>query len=100
MNPKILNAYVQAEVIRQKQRDYDMWLHNMYTFRAVLTALDKGFNGKKSKLEYPERPFSQEQNSGNEYDPETQNKVKLLFASLDVMASNYNLNKNNKADSV
>ena len=97
MTPRILHAYARAEELRRKRADEEAWLHGAYNHHAVLSALDKGFNGKKSKLDYLEKPYS-EQRGLEQKDADAQ--VKLLFASLEVMKSNYEINNKNKADSV
>lgn len=119
MNPKILRAYVKADELRRKQADQDLWLNNLYNLHAIQVALDKGFNGKKSKLEYPDRPFSEKETSSHvrigektivdEENPENtimsredQKKVNYLFAQLGVMKANWEIENNMKkqADSV
>lgn len=87
------------------------WQHNAYTYRAVIAALDNGFNGVKSRLNYPSRPFGREEEvkpyledaeseeAGKEYTSEEMKKVNLLFASLDAMKVNWDL-EHKKADSV
>lgn len=41
---------------RIKQQDYMNWLSNQYTLSAVMVAIDKALNGKKSKAEYVKEP--------------------------------------------
>ena len=112
MTPKILKAYVEADALKRKRENTSQWQHNAYTFRAILTALDQGFNGKKSKLEYPEKPFSLDNSDSEasayisdskkienerEYTDDEMKKVNLLFASLDTMKANWDL-EHNKVD--
>ena len=118
--PKKLHAYAKADSYRRRRADEDAWLSNMYTLYAVQVALDKGFNGKKSKLEYPTKPFSEDQAIStnakigdktviDEEHPENtvlskedQKKVNYLFASLGIMKANWEIENNMKkqADSV
>lgn len=120
MNPRILRAYAKAEELRRQQVDADAWLNNLYNLHAIQVALDKGFNGKKSKLEYPDRPFSDKETTSShvrigektivdEENPENtimsredQKKVDYLFAQLGVMKANWEIENNmkNQADSV
>lgn len=119
MTPKILRAYVKADDMRRKQNDQELWLNNVYNLRAIQVALDKGFNKGKGKVEYPERPFSDETTSSHvrigektivdEENPENtimsredQKKVNYLFAQLGVMKANWEIENNIKkqADSV
>lgn len=103
MNPRILHAYAKAQILKREQENHFMWQHNAYTHYAVMAALDKGFNGKKAKLDYPEAPFGMKSNDAEpeEVKPKLSNedmkKVDLLFASLETMKSNFELN--HKADS-
>ncbi len=120
MNPRILRAYVLADEYRRERMDSEAWLHNMYTYNAVQVALDHGFNGKKAKSHYPDKPFSQREaisSQGKISDKtiidqenpentvlsrEDQKKVNYLFASLGVMKANWEIENKlkNKADSV
>lgn len=97
MTPRILRAYAKAEDLRRKRADQEAWLNGSYTHHAVMAALDKGFNGKKSKLNYLEKPYSEQAELQKQ---KADSQVKLLFASLEVMKSNYELNNKTKADSV
>ena len=98
MTPKILKAYVKAHEIKMKQEDESQWRHNSYTFEAVMTALDKGFNGRKAKCEYPSEPHYMS-NAPKEIEGEVMSrerrdnlsKAKLLFAQLEVMKENYDI---------
>ena len=95
MNPRILHAYAKAQLLKQEQDNTLMWQHNAYTHHAVLSALDKGFNGKKAKLSYPEAPYGQKavktEGAKPEISREDIQKVNLLFSSLETMKSNFEL---------
>lgn len=57
MTMRQLRPYEKAKELMDKQADESAWNAGRYTMLAVMTALDIGFNGKKAKQKYPEKPF-------------------------------------------
>lgn len=53
-----LNPYVQADKEREKAIDLQQWRNGMYMVSAVSVAIDRCFNGKKSKAEYLKESFT------------------------------------------
>lgn len=57
MNPRILNAVQKGYQKSVEDQDRMNWMAGQYQMSAVLTALDKALNGKKSKAEYLKKPL-------------------------------------------
>lgn len=56
LNPRIIKTMMKGYGERIKRQDYMNWLSNQYTLSAVMVAIDKALNGKKSKEEYVKEP--------------------------------------------
>lgn len=52
-----MHSYEKAKELMDERSDEVAWNAGRYTMLAVMTALDIGFNGKKAKQKYPEKPF-------------------------------------------
>lgn len=96
MTPKELEPYAKAYKLERNLIDNGHWEQGLYNHMAVLSSIDKAFNGKKSTLNYFDKPFSEKYKAVDNKD-EKLKKAKLLFANLEVMQSNFNLNKGKKA---
>lgn len=74
--------------------DEEMWCMGAYIHSAVLSAVEKNLAGKKSKANYVEKPFMQEEEI-NTYRAKEENmkKVKAVFQSLEIMKANFELSK-------
>lgn len=97
MTPKELDPYYKAYILKQKADDRSRWEQGLYNHVAVAVAIDKTFNGKKATSKYVEKPFHQMEDNSSSQD-EALKKAKLLFASLEIMQSNFNLAKKEKAE--
>lgn len=57
-NPKLMKPYVKAHELKVEEMDRQAHIQGAYFLHALMTALDKSFNGKKASTEYPELPFT------------------------------------------
>lgn len=75
-----LNAYIEGYKIKMRTADVLNHQLGMYIKLAVSISLDEGFNGKKAKSKYPEKPlFSEEiEIDETEYELTEERKQKLL----------------------
>ncbi len=74
--------------------DEQMWCMGAYIHSAVLSAVEKNLAGKKSKANYVEKPFMQEEeNNTDRAKEENMKKVKAVFQSLEIMKANFELSK-------
>lgn len=92
MTPKDLEPYYTAYTIREKSADRDRWEQGIYNHVAVAVAIDKTFNGKKSTSKYFEKPIHQAEETTKQQD-EAMKKARLIFANLEIMQSNFKINK-------
>ena len=70
-----------------------MWFGN-YGISALIVAIGKCFGGKKSKVEYIKEPILSKTFENNELtEEEIQKQRKLFVAKLQVMQTNFELNK-------
>lgn len=53
-----LNPYVLADKEKERTIDMQQWRNGMYMISAMTVAIDRCFNGKKSKAEYLKECFS------------------------------------------
>lgn len=70
-----MHSYEKAKELLDKKADEDAWKAGRYTMLAVMTALDIGFNGKKAKQKYPEKPFLMPDEDENLTQEEYEEKV-------------------------
>lgn len=73
--------------------DEEMWCMGAYIHSAVLSAVEKNLAGKKSKANYVEKPFMQEEINTDRAKEENMKKVKAVFQSLEIMKANFELSK-------
>lgn len=81
-NGDILSAfdYVEAEVLRKKQLNEQLWLQGMYMCDAVAVAVNNTVcyqlaNGKGEKAHYPERPYGADLTAKEKEDKEEKDKL-------------------------
>ena len=53
--PWLVKAYREAYKIKQDEDNAMAWLHGLYNYIGVATALNNGFSNKKER--YPDKPF-------------------------------------------
>ena len=56
LNPRKLEAFVQAHNNKKRMKDEENWLMGQYNLKAFMVAIDRTLNGKKSKSEYFKEP--------------------------------------------
>lgn len=96
--PYDLEPYVESFKMRQRIVDQNAWQHNMYTYSAVTTAIDRALNGKKARSKYFEKPMSETAIENNEdliTEDEITKQRKQLLAKLQIMQANFELNHGN-----
>ena len=84
--PAELKPYLEAEKIRQKRKDAELWQAGIYQTSATFTAVANALMGKKSKVEYIKKPLLE---SAEE---EKKKQREALLASLQLMQANFELN--------
>lgn len=57
LTPKETQCFYAAHKIRREQIDDASWVMGMYMLRAVSVALDHGFNGRKARSNYFDKPL-------------------------------------------
>ena len=57
--PSELEPYNKAHSMEQKEQDEQLWSIGIYVESAVITAIDRYFNGKKATSKYIEEPILQ-----------------------------------------
>ena len=97
--PAELKPYLEAEKIRQKRRDAELWQAGIYQTSATFTAVVNALMGKKSKAEYIKKPLLE---SAEEEEKKKQSKIlteeekkkqrEALLASLQLMQANFETN--------
>ena len=100
LNPKRLHPYIEADKLKQEKRDAEMWRMGMYVQNAVAVAVDKVLNGRKSVLEYMDKPilvnYKESQGEVELTEEEQMRQVEALFLSLETMSANSKLGKKHK----
>lgn len=94
LNPRLLKPFQKAYETQREIEDEKAWQQGVYFLRAVSTALDGAFNGKKATTSYPEKPFSQMEKSKSEEemsDEEMSHNHEALFTYLNVLKVNFDL---------
>ena len=84
--PAELKPYLEAEKIRQKRRDAELWQAGIYQTSATFTAVANALMGKKSKVEYIKKPLLE---SAEE---EKKKQREALLASLQIMQASFEAN--------
>ena len=100
LNPKRLRPYIEADKMKQENRDAEMWRMGMYVQNAVAVAVDKVLNGRKSVLEYMDKPiltkYKESQGEVELTEEEQMRQVEALFLSLETLSTNSKLGKKHK----
>ena len=100
LNPKRLHPYIEADKMKQENRDAEMWRMGMYVQNAVAVAIDKVLNGRKSVLEYMDKPiltkYKESQGEVELTEEEQMRQVEALFMSLETLSTNSKLAKQQK----
>ena len=93
--PKELDPYVKAHNNKVMEEDYlqHLWWGN-YGLSALIVAIDRCFRGKKSKFEYIKEPILSKTFENDVLtEEEIQKQRELFVAKLQVMQTNFELNK-------
>ena len=93
--PKELEPYVKAHNNKIMEEDYlqHLWWGN-YGLSALIVAIDRCFRGKKSKFEYIKEPILSKTFENDVLtEEEIQKQRELFVAKLQVMQTNFELNK-------
>lgn len=95
LNPKKMKPIYEAEKIKAQQRDEEIWhACGNYLVSAVMTAVDKCLNGRKSSVKYIEQPLLR--NRAEKEDDLSEEEIKkqreLFVAKLMVMKTNFEIN--------
>ncbi len=97
LNPKKLESFYDAYRIKQKIRDEEAWIDNIYTLRAfqvVMAQFGAGLSGKRSTAEYFEKPLMGETHEQRELtEEEKQREVDKFFARENARRVNWKRNK-------
>lgn len=85
-NPRIWKVWEEAHKQKVKEMNFLMYIQGVYELRAIQVALDHGFNGKKAKSEYFDKPiqiyeFTEEEKKQNE--KEALAKIVNFFNSME-----------------
>ena len=100
LSPSRLYPYLEADKRKQEKRDLEMWRMGFYVQNAVAVAIDKVLNGRKSTLEYMDKPLlAQVKESQQEVElseDEKMRQVEALFMSLQTISTNSKLAKQQK----
>ena len=88
-----IKPYVEAEKIRLRSQDRNNYYLGAYVYHAVAVAVENVLNGRKSKLKYLEKPFTETQAEEKEMDEDTKRTMtEQLFHNLEIMQMNYERN--------
>lgn len=100
LSPSRLYPHIEADKRKQEKRDLEMWRMGIYIQNAVAVAIDKILNGRKSMLEYMDKPLlAQVKESQQEVElseDEKMRQVEALFMSLETISTNSKLAKQQK----
>ncbi len=100
LSPSRLYPHIEADKRKQEKRDLEMWRMGFYVQNAVAVAIDKVLNGRKSTLEYMDKPLlAQVKESQQEVElseDEKMRQVEALFMSLETISTNSKLAKQQK----
>lgn len=95
--PKDLQCYVDADEIRRKRRDVEMWQMGIYNMNAFSVALSKSLSGRKSKAKYLDEPMllsSQKViDEENATEEEKEIERKKLLMRLQLMQTTFEANQ-------
>ena len=100
LNPRRIQPYLEADKLVQEKRDAEMWRMGMYVHNAVAVAIDKILNGRKSTLEYMDKPLLEKYKESKKEvelsEDEKMRQVEALFMSLETISTNSKLAKQQK----
>ena len=94
LNPTKLKPFQTAFENKRKLRDEENWLiWGTYGMSALSVVLASAFS-KNSQAKYVEKPMYQQvrENTGELTEEEKKRQTEQIFAQLQIMATNYNLN--------
>lgn len=82
MNPAMLRPYQKAYDLRRSYDNQLAWLHGLYVWNALQSALS-GFGGKKSKrVEYLKEPIPINETEKEEADRKKMERMKAQFGAF------------------
>lgn len=97
LNPKKLESFYDAYRIKQKMKDEEAWVNNIYALRAfqvVMAQFGAGLSGKRSTAQYFEKPLMGEATEQRELtEEEKQREVDKFFARENARRVNWKRNK-------
>lgn len=94
--PKELEPFVEAEKLRLKRQDEDMWVMGIYVQSAVRVAVEHCLAGRKACSKYIDKPLKEQVFEEQKLSEEKLQKQRELFVTkLMLMKTNYDLNKEN-----
>ena len=100
LNPRRIQPYLEADKLVQEKRDAEMWRMGIYVQNAVAVAIDKVLNGRKSTLEYMDKPLLEKYKESKKEvelsEDEKMRQVEALFMSLQTISTNSKLAKQQK----
>lgn len=89
-DPLMVRAFYAAHKLKQEQQDYNAWLHGLYVYQGVSTALYNAFRDPKKgqKAEnYPDKPFGmKKQEESQKIDEEAEKTFALAYMTSMVAA--------------
>lgn len=76
-DPKLINAYIKAEEIRQRKKNNEMWLQGAYVYQAVgsLIHLANPFSKEHKAKPYLDKPIPVTQQERDEIEQERYNRM-------------------------
>jgi hypothetical protein len=98
LNPKKMKPFYDAHNIKIQQKDEEIWhACGTYFLSAVMTAVDRCLNGRKSSVKYIEHPLLRKDMEKEESlsEDEIKKQRELFVAKLMVMKTNFDM-KNRK----
>ena len=89
----MVEAFREADKLRQQQRDVDAWLNGLYVMKAVYASVGNMLQGKgKKPIEYPEKPVFVEatrEKTEAEKEQEIKNERLRGWANFNAIVENY-----------
>lgn len=102
MNPHKMQPYIDAQKIRIRMQDEQMWHMGIYIQSAVAVATEHIMAGKKAKSKYIEKPLmsqTEETLSEELTEEEKRKQTEQLFMKLKIMQTNYELSHKDSMES-
>lgn len=78
-----------------QKKDEEMWMMGMYVYDAVAVAVEHNLAGRKAQSKYYDKPLMQIHQEEND-EKMKKLKVQQVFAQLEVMRVNHELNQQGK----